>query len=148
LALHRARKHQIEIVQLLKVPCYAVSKAIALYNELGHEDDRRGRGRKRTINTSRKRQLIKKWVNLNSRVSMRRIACETGIARESDHQMARTELNLKPYQLQKTQLLTNDNKLVWLQRSHTLLSRATGTHWEKIVFTDKKLFTVEQAHNH
>jgi hypothetical protein len=63
LALHRAGKHQIEIVQLLKEPRYAVSRAIARYNDLCHEDDRPGRGRKRTVNTSRNWQLIKKRVN-------------------------------------------------------------------------------------
>jgi hypothetical protein len=78
---------------------------------------------------------------------MRSIARETGISRESVHQMAKTELNLKPYKLQKAQLLTDDNKLVRLQRNHALLRRTAGTRWERIIFTDKKLFMVEQAHN-
>jgi hypothetical protein len=78
---------------------------------------------------------------------MRRITHETGIARDSVHQMAKTELNLKPYKLQKAQLLTDNNKLVRLQRSHALLRHAAGTRWERIVFTDKKLFAVEQAYN-
>jgi hypothetical protein len=77
----------------------------------------------------------------------KRIARETGIARESVHQMAKTELNVKPYRLQKAQLLTNNNKLVRLQQSHVLLCRAAGTCWERIIFRDKKLFMVEQAHN-
>jgi hypothetical protein len=46
---------------------------------------------------------------------LRRIARETGIARKSVRQMAKTELNLKPYKLQKAQLLTDNNKLVRLQ---------------------------------
>jgi inhibitor of nuclear factor kappa-B kinase subunit alpha len=78
---------------------------------------------------------------------MRRITCETGIARESVCQMAKTELNFKPYKLEKAHLLTNDNKFVQLQRSHSFLRHAAGTHWERIVFRDKKLFMVEQAHN-
>jgi hypothetical protein len=36
---------------------------------------------------------------------------------------------------------------VRLQRSYAFLRGATGPRWERIVFTDKKLFTVEQAHN-
>jgi hypothetical protein len=74
---------------------------------------------------------------------MGRIARETGIARKSVHQMAKMELNLKPYRLQKAQLLTDDNKLVRLQQSHALLCHATSTRWERIVIMDKKLFTVE-----
>jgi hypothetical protein len=75
-----------------------------------------------------------------------RMAREMGITSESVGRMAKTELNLKPYKLQKAHLLTND-KLVWLQRSHTPLRRAAGTPLERIVFTDKKLFTVEQVQN-
>ncbi|UYV72585.1 hypothetical protein LAZ67_9003861 [Cordylochernes scorpioides] len=41
---------QCEIVRLLKVPQQTVSKAIHRFNELGHEGDRAGRGRKRTAN--------------------------------------------------------------------------------------------------
>ena len=45
------------------------------------------------------------------------------------------------------QLLTADNKLVRLERCRLLLRRVTTLTWEQILFTDVKLFAIEQAHN-
>ncbi|KAM8719038.1 hypothetical protein ACLKA7_011701 [Drosophila subpalustris] len=125
-----------------------VSKAIRRFNELGHEGDRPGRGRKSTVNNSANRQIIRKRVKRNPRVSMRKIARETGIKRESVRQTAKKHLGLKPYKLQDVQLFTDENKRVRLQRCRQLKRRAAGQRWERIHFTDEKLFTVEQSHNH
>ncbi|GBM05953.1 hypothetical protein AVEN_80549-1 [Araneus ventricosus] len=61
--------------------------------------------------------------------------------------MAKIELGLKPYKFQKVQLLTGKNKLVRLQRCRKLLRRAASQRLERFLFTDEKLFTVQQAHN-
>jgi len=47
---------------------------------------------------------------------MRKIARETGINQESIRQIAKEDLHLKSYKLQKVQLLTDDNKRVRLER--------------------------------
>ncbi|KAL7737264.1 hypothetical protein ACLKA6_012888 [Drosophila palustris] len=148
LELFRQGNRQCEIVRLLDVPRQTVSKAIRRFNQLGHEGDRPGRGRKSTVNNSANRQIIRKRVKRNPRFSMRKIARETGIKRESVRQMAKKHLGLKPYKLQKVQLLTDENKRVRLQRCRQLKRRAAGQRWERILFTDEKLFTVEQSHNH
>ena len=120
---------------------------IKRYQELGHEGDRPGRGRKRTVNTSRNRAVISKRVRRNPRVSMRKIARDTGMNRESVRLLAKKELGLQPYKRQKVQLLTDENKRTRLQRCRLLVHRAAGNKWENILFTDEKLFTVEQVHN-
>jgi len=79
---------------------------------------------------------------------MRKIARETGISDRSVRRIAKNELNLKPYKLQKVQLLTDENKRVRIQRCRQLKRRAAGQRWEHILFTDEKIFTVEQVHNH
>ncbi|UYV62185.1 hypothetical protein LAZ67_1008139 [Cordylochernes scorpioides] len=126
--LFRQGKRQCEIVYLLKVPQQTVSKAIHRFNELGHEGDRARRGRKLTANTSVNRKIIKKRLQRNSRVSMKKIVRETGISKSS--------------------LLTCENKRVRLERCRQLKHRATGQRWERILFTDEKLLTLEQSHNH
>ncbi len=78
---------------------------------------------------------------------MKKIAREIRINRESVRRMAKQELRLKAYKLQKGQLLTNDNKRVRLQRCHALVHRAAADRWKKILFSDKKLLTIEQLHN-
>ena len=139
---------QCDIVRLLNVPKQTVSKAVNRFKELGHDGRCPGSGRRRTVNASANCQIIRKRVKRNSRVSMRKIARETGIKRESVRQMAKRELNLMPYKLQKVQLLTDENKRVRLQRCRQLKRRAAAQRWERILFTGEKLFTVEQAHNH
>ncbi|UYV75289.1 hypothetical protein LAZ67_12003341 [Cordylochernes scorpioides] len=42
----------------------------------------------------------------------------------------------------------DENKHVLLERCRQLKHRATGQRWKHILFTDKKLFTLEQAHIH
>ena len=102
-------------------------------------------GRPLSANTSRNRKLIKKRVQRNPRVSMRKVACETGINREAVRRMAKYELHLKPYKLEKGQLLTEQVKRVRVQRCRLLLERAAGP---EIVFSDEKPFTIEAFHNH
>lgn len=148
LELFRQGKRQCEIVRLLNVPQRTVSKAVNRFKELGHEGDRPGRGRKRSVNTNDNRKIIKKRIKRNPKRSMRKIARELGINRESVRLIAKKELGLKPYKLQKVQLLTDDNKRVRLERCRKLKRRAAGQQWERILFTDEKLFTVEEVHNH
>ena len=56
----------------------------------------------------------------NLTVYMRKIALETGISRESVRQIDKQELQLKPYKLQRVQLLTAENKRVRLERCRLL----------------------------
>ncbi|UYV78873.1 hypothetical protein LAZ67_17000091 [Cordylochernes scorpioides] len=115
-------------VKLVKVPQQTVSKPIHHFTELGHESDHTGKERKRTANTSANYKVIKKRLQRNSRVSMRQFARETGISKSLVHRIAKRELNLNAYKFQKH----------W----------ATGQRWERIFFTDEKLFTLEQAQIH
>ena len=92
------------------------------------------------MNTSINRELIKKRINRNSRISMRKVARETTMSRESVWRIAKNELGIKAYKLQKVQLLTEQNKQVRVQRCRLLLRRAAGP---EILFSDEKA-----AHNH
>ncbi|GFY33536.1 uncharacterized protein TNCV_4538701 [Trichonephila clavipes] len=70
-----------------------------------------------------------------------------GISDRLVRRIAKTELGLKPYKLRKVQLLTEKNKLVRLRRCPKLLRWAVSQCWERFLFTDEKLFTVQQVHN-
>lgn len=147
LALHKIGKRNCEIAKALGVARSLVSRAVKRFRELGHDGDRRGRGRKRNVNSFRNRNIIKKRVDRNPRVSLRKIARETGISRESVRRIAKTELKLRPYKLTKGQLLTDENKRVRLERCRKLLKRAAHSNWEHILFSDEKLFSVQQVFN-
>lgn len=146
--LFRAGKRQCEIARSLKVARQTVSDAVKRFNQLGHAGDRTGRGRKRTVRTSVNRKIIKQRVQRNSRVSMRRISRETGISATSVRRIAKVDLRLKAYKLRRAQLLKNENKEIRLQRCRELARRHAAGNWKRILFTDEKIFTVEQHHNH
>lgn len=147
LGLHQQGMRNCDIARRLGIVAPNVSRTIKQIEKRGHTGRHPGSGRKRTVNTPRVRQIIKKRLLRNSRVSMRKIAREIGVSRESARRIAKEHLKVKPYKLQKVQLLTDGNKLVRLQRCRQLLRRAAPLSWNRIVFTDEKLFTVEQAHN-
>ena len=93
-------------------------------------------------------RTIKKRVQRNSTVSMRKVTRETGISCESVRLITKQELQLNPYKLQMVQLLTADSKRVGLDRCRRRLRRVAPLNYERILFTDEKLFAIEQAHNH
>ena len=72
-----------KIVYLLGVLKQIVSDAIKRFNQLVHEGDRPGRGRKHTVDTLRNRRVIRKRARGNLRVYMRKIARETDISDRS-----------------------------------------------------------------
>ena len=65
------------------------------------------------------------------------VAKELKINRETVHQVIKNELKLKPYKLQKAQLLTDANKITRLERSRALLRRTAGDFWKRTFFTDE-----------
>ena len=99
-----------EFVQQLKVPKQTVSYKIKRFKELGHGGDRPERERKRTVNRSRNRKFIKMRVQQNPRISMRKIAREIKINRETARLISRVQLGLCPYKMKEAQKLTAENK--------------------------------------
>ncbi|GFT37924.1 uncharacterized protein TNCV_774481 [Trichonephila clavipes] len=78
---------------------------------------------------------------------MRQIARDIRISDRLVRRIAKTKLGLKPYKLRKVQLLTEKNELVRLRRCRKLLRQAASHRWERLLFIDEKLLTVQQIHN-
>ncbi|GFS92440.1 uncharacterized protein TNCV_1159371 [Trichonephila clavipes] len=134
-------------VRLPNVPRQTVSDAICHFKELGNDGRRLGSGRKCPVNISRNRKAIEKRVQRNLRASMRQIARDMGISDRSVRRITKTKLGLKPYKLRKFQHLSEENRLVRLRRCRKLLRRDASQRRERFLFTDEKLFTVQQVHN-
>ncbi|GFU52054.1 DDE_3 domain-containing protein [Trichonephila clavipes] len=112
-------------VNLLNVALQTASNAICLFKELDNDGRLPESGRKCN-------ETLKKNVR-PSKSSFRRLA--------------KMVLRLKPYKLREVQLLTVKNKLTRLRRCQKLLRRAASQRWERFLFTDEKLFMVQQVHN-
>ena len=117
------------------------------FTDTGSIQDRPRPGRKRTVRTSTLRKNVKLRIQRNPARSMRKLAKEVNIARESMRLLVRTELGMTPYKYQEVQLLSDQNKVKRLGRSRLMLARfANGSH-NQIVFSDEKLFVVEHHIN-
>uniref|UniRef100_A0A914KM83 Transposase n=1 Tax=Meloidogyne incognita TaxID=6306 RepID=A0A914KM83_MELIC len=134
-----------KISSLLDVPKSTVQDTIKKFCNHGTTKNLQKSGRPRSISTSKNIKMIKMRVHRNSRLSMRKVARDTGISATTVRRIAKNELGLKPYKLQKAQLLTEKTKKVRLERCKLLLQ------WHAcpdILFTDEKIFTIEAVHNH
>ncbi|KAI6652445.1 hypothetical protein LOD99_7459 [Oopsacas minuta] len=75
------------------------------------------------------------------------MAKDIQISRESMRRIVRSDLQMKAYKLNKCQLLSEQNKNKRLQRCKELVSHFKNHAHRDILFSDEKLFTVEQVLN-
>lgn len=143
ISLHKKGRSQSQIVRLLGAQKSTVSRAIQRFKELGDTKDRARSGRPRSARTSRNRNLLKKRLQRNPRLSLGKVSRQTKINREAVRLIAKEELGLYPYKIHKVQLLSVGSKQERLIRAKALLYRAT----DEILFSDEKIFTIEQALN-
>jgi inhibitor of nuclear factor kappa-B kinase subunit alpha len=135
------------IARLLKVPESTVRDDIKRFQETNSHEDRKGRGRKRTVNIASNRQKIKNRLKKNPRLSTRKLAKTIKISRQSVRRIIKNELHMKSYKLKKAQLLTEKAKNIRLERAKLLKTRFSANKHRSILFSDEKLFTIEQNHN-
>ena len=72
---------------------------------------------------------------------------EMNTSRESIRRLVRNDLGMEAYKLHKLQLFTQLNKQKTLKRCKAMIFRYTDGRHKQILFSDEKLFTVEQAIN-
>ena len=103
--------------------------------------DRARSGSPTSITTTRMRKVIRSRILRNPRKSMRKMSSELGISRSS-------VLGLSSYKLRRVHFLSDKIKQKRLVRSKGLIQRFAICGLENILFSDEKLFTIEQAYNH
>ncbi|KAI6659863.1 hypothetical protein LOD99_14203 [Oopsacas minuta] len=109
--------------------------------------DRRRPGRPRTVRTFSKISRVSQRIRRNPSRSIRIMAKEIQISRESKRRIVRSDVQMKVYKLNKSQLLSEQNKNKRLQKCKELVSRFTNHTHRDILFSDEKLITVEQVLN-
>ena len=109
--------------------------------------DRSRSGRPISVTTQRMKNIIRCRIRRNPRRSIRKMSTELGISRTSVTYIVRKDLGLSSFKLRKVQFLTDTMKLKRKLRSRGLLSRFAGDGLNNVLFSDEKLFTIEQAFN-
>uniref|UniRef100_A0A7I4YZ41 Helix-turn-helix domain-containing protein n=1 Tax=Haemonchus contortus TaxID=6289 RepID=A0A7I4YZ41_HAECO len=135
-----------EIHQRLGVHRSVIYRTIKRYRELGTEDDRSGRGRSANVPTTGDMRRERERIRRQPSQSARKISQEMGI-NESSLRRIICKLGLKAYKKNKCQKLTDVQKEKRKERSRELFRRFGNGRHLRILFTDEKLFTVEQVVN-
>lgn len=106
-----------------------------------------GGGHKKTATSREMVQKVKKRIQRNPRQSANQMAKELKISDRSVRRILKNDLMLKPYKIQKAHDLTPKQKQVRLKRAKELLRLAESGQFPNIVFSDEKIFQIEQFVN-
>lgn len=150
ISLYLAGKSQPEIVRELKhlnVNKVFVYRTITRYNDTGSIAKRHGGGHQKTATSSEMVQKVSKRLERNPRRSANQMAKELGVSDRSVRRILKNDLKVKPYKFQKAHELTEKQKKVRLQRAKELLRLAESGQFPNIVFSDEKIFPIEQFVN-
>ncbi|EYC31082.1 hypothetical protein Y032_0004g1947 [Ancylostoma ceylanicum] len=124
-----------------------VYRTIKRYLETGSSKKRYGGGRRRTVRVAANIGRLRKRLQRNPRQSSRKLSKDTGISRSTVMRIMKEDLGLRPFKLRKVQEFSSAQKRNRLTRSRLLLRGAANGELENIIFSDEKIFAVEQVLN-
>jgi transposase len=146
--MHERGVKNNEIVRLLGVHEATVRKAIERFEETGSNNDRKRSGRKKTARTPKNIQRVKKMMQQNPTTkanSTRKLAKKLPFSRRSAQRILKEDLGMKPYKFLERQKLTDVAKKKRKDRSKIMLRRFSQGKHRNIVFSDEKLFDIQQV---
>nr|pir hypothetical protein F26H9.3 - Caenorhabditis elegans [Caenorhabditis elegans] len=144
---HRNGVAAKSIARRLKVSEKLVSTTIARFKELGNFSDRSGRGRPPTVTTPAMIKKVRGRFRHNSGRSVCAMARELKISQSSLCRMVKNNLKLKAYKKSTCQFLSEAAKIKRKDRAMNLLRRFRNGAHRKVLFTDEKIFCIEQPFN-
>lgn len=134
--LYESGKSAADIIKLLRMKRSTVFDAIKRYKELGTAKDRPRSGRPGNVTTPENLNKLRCRIRRNPEKSIRKIAKEMKIGRESVRKMIRSQ--------GRGHYLDERMKRVRLENAQRLLKKKS---FRSILFTDEKIFTIERAVN-
>lgn len=150
IALYLAGKSQPTIVRELRhlnVNKVFVYRTIIRYNDTGSIAKRNNGGARRTVTSPEMVRKVKKRIQRNPKQSAEKLARDLNVSASSVRRMLKIDLQLKPYKIQKVQDLTPAQKKLRLDRARALKALAASGDLPNIVFSDEKIFTIQQVVN-
>ena len=141
---------QKQILNLLKMPNgrrMFVYRTIKRYQETGTVEDKVRSGRPSSIITPRVKKAIREQIRRNPRRSMRKIALGMEISRRSVSRIVKNDLGMKSPKRKNVHFMTPQIRQKRTVRSKGLLERHAVYGADNILFSDEKLFTIEEALN-
>lgn len=150
IALHKCGKSASEILNLLKplkITKRFIYRAIERFNETSGIDDRARTGRPRTVRTVSAIKTVQERIRRNPLRKPTILSRELEISTRSMSRLIRDDLHMKAYRRSTAHIMTPRLKQIRLERCKRLLLWHAANGLENILFTDEKIFTVEQVFN-
>ena len=147
---HEQNYRPAQILELLKntgINRKFIYRTIKRLNETGSIDDRKRSGRRRSVRTPRRIKAVKERMRRNPRRSQRKLASQMCASRSTIQRIIKQDLGLTPFKRRKVHGLTKQQCRTRLERSKALLQRYDFGDVERIVFSDEKMFVIEEHLN-
>ena len=139
-----------EILKLLKMPKQGrklIYRTIQRYKKTGGVKDMPRSGRPKSVTTPRLKKVVMDRIRRNPRRSLRKMAVELKVSRGSLQNLVRNDIGLRSFKRKKVHFLSKQIREKRKSRSKILLNRLANQGLERVVFSDEKLFTIEEATN-
>lgn len=145
--LNRVGKRACEIVRILKTNRQMVYRTLKRYNESGSTNKRYGGGRAITATSPSNVKKVRERLRRNPHRSARKMSRELQISERSVRRILKNKIHMFPYKIQKVHELTSKKKATRLERVKSLKRRHVRGELNNLVFSDEKLFTIQQFVN-
>ena len=139
-----------EILKLLKMPKQRrklIYRTIQRYKKTGGVKEMPRSGRPKSVTTPRLKKVVMDRIRRNPRRLLRKMAVELKVSRGSLQNLVRNDLGLRSFKRKKVHFLSKQIREKRKSRSKILLNRLANQGLERVVFSDEKLFTIEEATN-
>ena len=149
-ALHKTGLKPCQILCRLRhlpVSRSMVYRTIRRYTETGSVNKRHNGGSRPTATAPAMVRRVRARLYRNPKRSAKKMAIQVGISPRSMRRILKNKLKTKPFKIQKVQDLNDNQKATRMERARQLKSRYGKGELPNIVFTDEKIFTVEQYVN-
>lgn len=150
IALHRCGHAPSEIFKLLKnlkITQRFVYRTIKRYNEVSSINDKERSGRPRTVRTPGVIKAVKARIARNPVRKQKVMALQMGLSRMTIKRVLNEDLGLRAYRKRTAHMLNKRLKKIRMERSRVLLKRYAGKKHREILFSDEKIFNVEESFN-
>lgn len=150
IALHKCEMKKSDIfktLQPLGISRMFVYRCIKLYEETKDIKDRPRTGRPRTVRTPKAIAAVKARIRRNPLRKQKIMAREMKITQKSMSRIIKKDLGLGAFKRRTGQLLTPTIKKNRIVRSKRLLVKYADNRHRKILFTDEKIFTIQEKFN-
>ena len=131
----------------LNISKMKVYRTVKRLRETGSIEDRKRSGRPRSVRTTQLISKVRSRYWRKSQQSVNKMAHQLKISRSSLNRVVKEELGLRPYKKRKIHGLTRLQEKKRLERSKVLLERYADEKLDEIIFSDEKLFGVEERFN-